>query len=70
MSDRDLTTKEKIIAAYLKFVRDNQTQDIAVGFNVNTGRVSEATQAILYAAENVNEIRDLIAAKKQGGKAP
>lgn len=61
MTDRNraLTPRERIAAAYLKFVRDVESQDIAVAFDVNLGRVSEATTAIFYAAENPHEIRAL-----------
>lgn len=59
MNDRSraLTPEERITAAYLKHVRGVETQDIATAFDVNMGRISEATQAILFAASNPHDVR-------------
>lgn len=47
-----LTFEQKIIAAYLHFVRDVNQQDIAVAMGgVNSGRVNEAIKAIEEAAK-------------------
>lgn len=47
-----LTFEERIIAAYLHFVKGIEQNDIAVAFRVNPGRVAEAVNAIKLAAEN------------------
>lgn len=45
-----LTVEEKIKAAYLHYVRHVSQQDIAVAFEVNSGRVNEACKALMAAA--------------------
>jgi transposase-like protein len=59
---RDLTREERITAAYLHFVRGNEVQDLAVAFDVNLGRVSEACAAIALAASDPKGIRRLVEA--------
>lgn len=56
---RDLTRTERITAAYLHHVREVEVQDIAVAFDVNLGRVSEALHAIALAADDPKGIRRL-----------
>lgn len=41
-----LTFEEKITAAYMHYVRKVEQQDIAVLYDVNQGRVSEACNTI------------------------
>jgi hypothetical protein len=57
MSDRDLTGEERIICAYLSVVCDIQHQHLAVAYDVNMGRVSEAVHAIRLAAADPKGIR-------------
>lgn len=47
-----LTPEERIKAAYLHIVRGVSQQDIAVAFEVNSGRVAEAIMAQRMAAED------------------
>ena len=46
----DLTTEERIKCAYLHYVRGISQQDLAVAYEVNSGRVAEACTAIALAA--------------------
>lgn len=47
-----LTPMERIKCAYLHLIRKVPIQDLAIAFEVNNGRVSEAVAAIQSAAEN------------------
>jgi hypothetical protein len=47
-----LSRQERIKCAYLHCVRNVPMQDLAIAFEVNIGRVSEAVAAIKTAAEN------------------
>jgi predicted XRE-type DNA-binding protein len=62
---RALTTQERIKAAYLHCVRGLMQHDIATAFEVNHGRVNEAIQAIVYAAQHPKAILELIAEEKK-----
>jgi hypothetical protein len=56
MSDkRALTFNEVVTAAYLRFVRNVPVTDIATAYDVNSGRVSEATQAVAHAIRNLDD---------------
>jgi len=46
----DLTVEERIKCAYLHYVRGVSQQDLAVAYEVNHGRVTEACLAIALAA--------------------
>ena len=52
-----LTFEERIKAAYLHYVRGVMMQDIAVAYEVNLGRVSEACYAVRLAAEHPKDVR-------------
>jgi hypothetical protein len=47
-----LTKQERIKCAYLHIIRNVPQQDLAIAFEVNSGRVNEAITAIETAAEN------------------
>jgi hypothetical protein len=47
-----LTPKERIKCAYLHIIRGVPVQDLAIAYEVNTGRISEAISAIEKAIEN------------------
>ena len=51
-----LTTDEIYRAAYLHHVLGVEQHVLSVAFSVNVGRISEAVQAMEYAAENVRSI--------------
>jgi hypothetical protein len=59
----NLTPHERIKAAYLVEVRGVSVQDVAIAFNVNMGRVSEAVAAVTLAAADPRLVRRLA----QGG---
>lgn len=52
MDDRALTMEERIICAYLYFVRGIKQSDIAAIYPTNSGRVNEAIKAIEKAARD------------------
>jgi hypothetical protein len=47
-----LTPHERIKCAYLHLIRGVAVQDLAIAFEVNTGRISEAIAAIQKAIDN------------------
>ena len=49
---KSLTPQERIKCAYLHLIRNVPVQDLAIAYEVNTGRVSEAIAAIEKAIEN------------------
>jgi hypothetical protein len=49
---KSLTKQERIKCAYLFCVRNVAMQDLAIAYEVNIGRVSEAIAAIETAADN------------------
>lgn len=66
---RKLTFDEVVTAAYLRFVRNVPLMDIATAYNVNTGRVSEATLAVHHAIMNLEETyKASVQAKTVGGE--
>jgi hypothetical protein len=53
-----LTRQERIKCAYLHLIRNVPVQDLAIAFEVNTGRVSEAIAAIEKAIDNPKAFLD------------
>ena len=53
-----LTPAERIKCAYLHLVRGAPMQDLAVAFEVNIGRVSEAVAAIKRVSEDPLPVKD------------
>jgi hypothetical protein len=47
-----LTKQERIKCAYLHLIRNVPAQDLAIAFEVNIGRISEAIAAIEKAIDN------------------
>lgn len=56
----ELTPEERIKAAYMHYVLGVEQQAIAVAFEVNSGRVSEACTAIWGAASDPKRTRTLL----------
>ncbi len=48
----DLTPVERLCVAYLHYARGIEQQDLAVAYNVNGGRISEACTALYKAAQD------------------
>jgi hypothetical protein len=57
-----LTFEERIKAAYLHSVLGVDQQALSVAFEVNSGRISEACQAIAYAAADPKGVKQLVEA--------
>lgn len=53
----DLTERERIKCAYLHVIAGIEIMHLAIAFEVNMGRVSEAVTAIELAATNPKEMR-------------
>jgi hypothetical protein len=53
----DLTERERIKCAYLHCICGIEIMHLAIAYEVNMGRVSEAVTAIKLAAENPKEMR-------------
>lgn len=49
---KSLTPHERVKCAYLNLIRNVPVQDLAIAFEVNTGRISEAIAAVQKAIEN------------------
>jgi hypothetical protein len=58
----DLTPAERIKAAYMHMILGVDQQAIAVAFEVNHGRVSEACTALAMCAESPKEARRVMEA--------
>jgi ParB-like chromosome segregation protein Spo0J len=52
-----LTPVERVKAAYLRLVRGTEINDLAVAYEVNPGRVTEAITAIKLAADDPIGVR-------------
>jgi hypothetical protein len=65
-----LTFDEKLACAYLHYVRGIMEMDLAVAFNVNMGRVSEACTAIKDAVDGDRPYRRRRPKEESGGTLP
>ena len=54
---QELTERERIKCAYLSIICGIENQHLAIAFEVNMGRVSEAITAIAMAAEDPKLMR-------------